>query len=440
MAIDALVGTGIGDLLGIGGAAAGGEAAAAGAGAATGIGDIVGTGAGLAGGETGLAGTLAAGGTGLGIGDLAAGTAGLGALGTAGDVLAAPGAVGAGAGAGGFGATADAAASQAASSGLASGTGAPGGGPGILGADVPPPQPTAFGGVTSANLPSGVSNANAIAPADANTAGIPGLSSGTPGTAPSAVPGGGAAGIAGPAGAAPVDATSAAGKPVATGYTSVGGAPLGGGTSVPAAGASSSISDLLGKAGSGVMNSLTANPLGTALGAAGLGYNIYAGQKNTANTASLTADAKTATANSNQMVQSGEALQQYLTNGTLPPAYQTQVDQAIADAKTSAISNAAQQGQNTDPTQNTALAATLAKIDASKAGMQTQVASQLFSSGTSLVNSGAQAAGLSGQLFQALVQNDTVQAANTGKAIATLAAAMNGKSNTSVGGVNISTG
>ena len=58
MAIDALVGTGIGDLLGIGGAAAG--AGAADAGAAAGIGDIVGTGAGLAGGTTGLEGTLAA--------------------------------------------------------------------------------------------------------------------------------------------------------------------------------------------------------------------------------------------------------------------------------------------------------------------------------------------------------------------------------------------
>ena len=406
---------------GVGAAAAdAGVGAAAGAGA--GIGDIVGSGAGMFGGTTGLEGTLAAGGSGLGLADLAGGTAGLGAAGTAADFMAAPGA------------------SAFDASALTPGVGSPGGGPGALQGDVPAPQPTAMGGVTSANLPSGVSNANAFAPADANTAGIPGLSSGTPGTAPSAVPGGGAAGIAGPAGAAPVDATSAAGIPGATGYTSVGGAPLGGGTSVPAAGASSSISDLLGKAGSGVMNSLTANPLGTALGAAGLGYNIYAGQKNTANTASLTADAKTATANSNQMVQSGEALQQYLTNGTLPPAYQTQVDQAIADAKTTAISNAAQQGQNTDPTQNTALAATLAKIDASKPGMQTQVASQLFSSGTSLVNSGAQAAGLSGQLFQALVQNDTVQAANTGKAIATLAAAMNGKSNTSVGGVNISTG
>jgi hypothetical protein len=198
----------------------------------------------------------------------------------------------------------------------------------------------------------------------------------------------------------------------------------------------SSIDQLLQKAG----NSITSNPLGIALGAAGLGYNIYSGQKNTANQKALTADANAATANSNQMVASGEALQQYLTNGTLPPAYQQQVDQAIADAKTSAISNAAQQGQNTDPTQNTALAATLAKIDASRAGMQTQVATQLFSSGTSLVQSGATAAGLSGQLFQALVANDTTQAANTGKAIATLAAALNGKSQNSAGGITISTG
>ena len=188
------------------------------------------------------------------------------------------------------------------------------------------------------------------------------------------------------------------------------------------------------------MDSLTKNPLGVALGAGGLGYNIWQGQKNTANQKALTADANTATANSNSMVASGEALQQYLTSGTLPPAYQTQVDQAIQDAKTTAISNAAQQGQNTDPTQNTALAATLAKIDASRATMQTQVASQLFTSGSSLVGSGLQSAGLSGQLFQALVANDTTQAANTGKAIATLAAALNGKSSNSAGGITISTG
>jgi hypothetical protein len=47
----------------------------------------------------------------------------------------------------------------------------------------------------------------------------------------------------------------------------------------------------------------------------------------------LQADASTATANSEALTQ-GEALNQYLTNGTLPPAYMQQVDQAINDAKT----------------------------------------------------------------------------------------------------------
>ena len=398
------------------------EAAPAAAGAGTGLGDLVGSGTGLFGGTTGLEGTALAGGFGGGLDALTA-TAGLGAAGTAADFLAAPGAAGAGAGAGGFGAAADTAASTAASTGQATGIAdlVPGGGPGPLGAAIPPPQPTAIGGVTDATSFSGTG------------ASLPGGSTGLSGTTgvgatPSAIPSGsgGAAGIAGPAGASPVDATSAA---AGTG-PGASGAPAG----APAP--SSSIDQLLKGAG----DSITKNPLGIALGAGGLGYNILQGQKNTKNQAALTTDANVAAQNSQQMVASGEALQQYLTNGTLPPAYQTQVDQAIADAKTSAISNAAQQGQNTDPTQNTALAATLAKIDASKAGMQTQVATQLFSSGTSLVQSGATAAGLSGQLFTALVQNDTTQAANTGKAIATLAAAMNGKSTNTIGSTTISTG
>jgi hypothetical protein len=269
---------------------------------------------------------------------------------------------------------------------------------------------------------------------------LPGATGGTPSSnvfttgtgpvqaSPSVAPGGGAAGLSAPSGVtAPVDATATV--PGATGATSVGGAPL---NQAP-----SSIDSLLGKAGTGIMDSLTKNPLGVALGAGGLGYNIFEGQKNTKNQQALAADAQTATANSNQMVASGEALQQYLANGTLPPAYQTQVDQAIQDAKTTAISNAAAQGLSTDPTQNTALAATLAKIDASRGAMQTQVASQLFQSGSSLVGAGQSAAGLSGQLYQALVANDTTQAANTGKAIATLAAALNGKSNNTIGGTNI---
>jgi len=256
---------------------------------------------------------------------------------------------------------------------------------------------------------------------DTGTSAVPGVSAGGAPTA-----GGGASSIAAPAGVTtPIDATAA-------------GAAGAGGAAPTAGGATSSISDLLSKAGSGAMKSLTSNPLGIALGAGGLGYNILQGNKNTKNQAALSADAAQATANSQQMVQSGEALQQYLASGTLPAGYQSQVDQAISAAKTTAISNQASMGNSTDPTQNTALAAMLAKIDASKPAMQSQVALQLFSSGSSLVGSGLQSAGLSGDLYKTLVQNDTAAAANTGKAIATLAAALNGKSSNTIGGTNIS--
>jgi hypothetical protein len=396
-------------LLGIGG----GEAAAGGAGAGAGLADIVGTGAGLAGGTTGLEGTLLAGGAG-GLEGGALGTVGLGAAGTAADFIGAPGASGFNAAATTPGAGFD-----------IPGIGAPGGGPGTLEA-LTGGQPQAFGGVNTTNLPANVLNANAF---DTSLAGT-GVNAGSSPIANA----GGAAGIAAPPGVnAPVDATSFVGN------TSLNGAPLGGqpGVTPAAAAPSSPIADLLGKGGGAVTDAVSKNPLGTLLGAAGLGYNIYQGQKNTQNIDALKADAQVATANSNEEITSGRALQQYLTNGTLPPAYQTVVDNAIKDAKTNAISNAAQQGQNTDPTQNTALAAALAKIDASRATMQTQVATQLFSSGQGLVNSGAAAAGLSETLYQALVNNDTTQAANTGKAIATLAAALNGKSNNTIGGTNI---
>lgn len=399
---------------------AAGAATAADAGLASLPADIAGTGGALFGGETGLAGTLAAGGSGLGIGDLAAGTAGLGALGTAADFIGG----GAGTAGGGFGAAADAAAAQAANSGLASGLtpgiGAPGGGAGILGAAAPPPQPLSVGGVSS--LSPNVANANASASVfDTGTAALP--------SSPSVAPAGASASSL----AAPSGVTSPFGVDPTAATGAVGATPGAAGTA--ATSAPSSIDSLV----KGATDSLTKNPLGIALGVGGLGYNILAGQKQTANQNALAADASQATANSGALLNQGEALTQYLTNGTLPPAYQSQVDQAINDAKTNAIANAAAQGQPTDPTKNTALATTLAGIDNQRGAMQTQVASQLFSSGAGLINSAQGAAGLSGSLYSTLVNNDTTSAANTGKAIATLAAALNGKSQNSVGGVTVST-
>jgi len=73
--------------------------------------------------------------------------------------------------------------------------------------------------------------------------------------------------------------------------------------------------------------------------------------------------------------------------------------------------------------------------------LQEQIAAQLAGTGTSLINAGgATSAGLSGNLYQALVRNDTTQAANAGKAIASLAAAMAGKSQATLGSTPITIG
>lgn len=392
----------------------GGELAAGAAEAGAGdLASLVGTGEGLFGGATGLEGTALAGGFGGDLGALTT-TAGLGAAGTAADFMAAGGATGGG----GFNAAADTALSSAAATGAPSGLGGISGTPSI--ADF---TPAGIGGVTTSGLSPNVANANAgVQPKSVFDTGTSGITGANASGQPSAVPAGNSASsVAAPSGvSAPADPTAAASGTAAA-------------VAKPEA---SSIGSLV----KGATDSLTKNPLGIALGAGGLGYNILQGQKQTANQNALTADAKQATANSNRLTASGEDLQKYLTNGTLPPNYQAQVDQAINDAKTQAISNAAAQGLPTDPTQNTALAATLAKIDSSRAGMQAQVAQTLFSSGSSLVSAGQSSAGLSGDLFKTLVNNDTASAANTGKAIATLAAAMNGKAQAQAGGQTITIG
>ena len=392
--------------------------------------DIVGSGAGLFGGTTGLEGTLAAGGSGLTLADLAGGTAGLGALGTAADFMGTGGlssVPGFGMNATGFGTDADVALRQARLTGLPGGLG----GLQTLGAYGTLPTAPAFGGSFGGDLPANVANANASAVP-------PPMQATAPVTTPGITGSGTSAGIGASSVAAPSGVTGTI-DPTAAMTTNLGGTGTSAATTATS-GATPSITDMLKNAGSSAVKSLTGNPLGTAISLGGLGYNILSGQKESGNQKALSASAQKASADSDKMVASGEALQQYLTNGTLPPAYQQQVDDAIAAAKTTAISNAAAQGQPTDPVKNTALAATLAKIDASRAGMQSQVAAQLFSSGSSLVSAGQTAAGLSANLYESLVRNDTAQAANTGKAIANLAAALNGKSSANAGGITISTG
>ena len=154
-----------------------------------------------------------------------------------------------------------------------------------------------FGGTT----PGGVAGANAASPLD--TAAYPSGPVGAPsgatanpldnlaaGTTPSGSPIGttgsvptsaGASAVAPPAGVnAPVDATSAAAVPAAGGA-----APAAGAT--PGASGGSFLDKLL----SGATTSLTKNPLGTALAAGGLAYNVMQGNKQSAAVQALEAQA-----------------------------------------------------------------------------------------------------------------------------------------------------
>lgn len=165
----------------------------------------------------------------------------------------------------------------------------------------------------------------------------------------------------------------------------------------------------------GIMESLGLtgkNIPGAAIGAAGLGYSVLQGQKQSAYAQQMAQQAASLNAQ-------GQQLYSYLQNGNLPPGLQASLKQATDAAKSKIISNFASQNMNTDPNQNTALAAELAAVDQQALISTAQIGQQLLSSGVSET-------GLSSQLYTTLAGIDQTQTANIGKAIASFASAVSG--------------
>ena len=236
-----------------------------------------------------------------------------------------------------------------------------------------------------------------------------GTPSGSPiGTTTSAPAGSGAGAVSPPAGVnAPVDLTSAA--------PTTGGAAA----SAPAGGAGgaapSSIFDkLLGGAG----NSIAKNPIGTALAAGGLGYNILQGKKQSESVQALEAQA------ANQAA-TGTTLQSYLQNGTLPPAVQQQLNTATAAARARILANYANTPGGADPSKNSALAQELNNLEIQAIASASQVEQQLMSSGI-------QASGLASNTLTTLANIDQAQSAKVGQSIANFAAALGGGGGTTI--------
>jgi hypothetical protein len=161
--------------------------------------------------------------------------------------------------------------------------------------------------------------------------------------------------------------------------------------------------------------SIAKNPmqaLQTAVGIGGLAYSGAQGQKTPAYSPELAAQAA-------RLDQNGQQLLTYLQDGNLPPGLKASLDQATAAAKARMISNFAAQGLNTDPTQNSVLAAQLAQVDQQALITTAQIGQQLMQSGMAQT-------GLASDLYKTLANIDQTQTAAIGKSISNFAAALGG--------------
>lgn len=181
------------------------------------------------------------------------------------------------------------------------------------------------------------------------------------------------------------------------------------------------------------MNSITKNPLGLAIAGGGLAYDVLQGNKTDPNQQQLQNEAPQLLAQGSALSASGQQLQTYLTSGTLPPNLQAQVNQSVAAAKAQIVANAAGNGQNTNPTQNSQLAADLAAADQNGLVLAGQLEQNLFSSGTQLLQTGVNETGLSTQIYQTLVNMDKANNQEIMTAIAGMASALGGGTKIQIG-------
>lgn len=151
------------------------------------------------------------------------------------------------------------------------------------------------------------------------------------------------------------------------------------------------------------------------------------------------------------MTDEGRALQQWVQTGTLPQGYESQVQSGIQAAIQRVVSNHAARGQPTDPTRNSVLAEEIRQIEARAPEMRMQLAQSLANTGNSivsagnttastggslvttgtntansLVDAGLRNAGLSANIYRALLTHENALQQRRGAAIANFAAALNG--------------
>ena len=188
---------------------------------------------------------------------------------------------------------------------------------------------------------------------------------------------------------------------------------------------------------------ITKNPL-SVVGLGGLGYNLFQGYQQNQALKALQGT-ETALATSAQQAQqqaqgaaqplltSGEALQQAFVSGTLPPQYQSQVNQWVQGLKAQIVQGYGSRGMPTDPTKNSALAQDLSNADAQGVTLSNQLLGQLQVAGQAMVQQantmiaqGLSATQIAAQIPIAMQQLSIELGKNTSTAIASFAGALGG--------------
>ncbi len=167
------------------------------------------------------------------------------------------------------------------------------------------------------------------------------------------------------------------------------------------------------------LSSITNNPLVKLGGvaASGLGLIRDVGQANASNPIPGMSNVQNI---AQQSATQGAILQQYLTNGTLPPAVQASVDQATQSGITAIKSRYAAMGVAPGSSQETQ---DIARLQQNAVVQGATLADQLTQQGISLTE-------LSAQLYNNLVGYNTQLNTQTGQAITALATALAGSGNT----------
>jgi hypothetical protein len=191
--------------------------------------------------------------------------------------------------------------------------------------------------------------------------------------------------------------------------------------------------------GAAKSSSLFGNVSGSSLAGAGvagglLGYDLLKGNPTDPNMGALSSEAGALAGTGSSLLSTGQGLQSYLQQGTLPPGLQAKVEQDTQANKARITQNAATTGSSADPRQNSALTQDLANADRSGTAESADYQMKLAQTGQSLIDSGLKATGMSSQLYESLYKYDQQQNSDLMSSIASFAKALVPIAGAAIGG------